>query len=345
MNNESGIYAITSPSGRQYIGQAKCFKLRWWEHLSDLRNGSHHCKGLQNAYAKYGESALVFSVIAIVPPEQLNEREQQEIDLRHRSMLYNTALFVRRPRLGLRHSDESRAKMAAAAKNRPIEYRKKLSAGRIGKIHSAESRLAMSLALSGPNHPNWGKSHSAETLADMIKAQQNRSPEWRARIAAAKTGKPRSAETIAKMSAAMTGKMLGAKNPKSKPVICIDLGLTFVSVKEAGDWFRANGYPTAAVSNISAACRGNIHFAYGFRWKYAGDPDRPPTSRPIPKGENNGASRAVVCAETGIRFGAVSDAVRWLRGIGKSKALASNICDVCREKRATAYGFRWIYTD
>lgn len=248
MNNDCGIYAITSPSGKQYIGQAKSFKLRWWEHLSDLRNGSHHCKGLQNAYAKYGETALIFSVIAIVPLDQLNIREQMEIDARPREMLYNTALFVRRPRLGLRHSEESRAKMALAAKNRSVEYRQKLSAGRIGKIHSAESRLAMSIALSGPNHPNWGKPHSAERLANLTKSQQNRSPEWRARISAAK---------------------LGGKHPQARKVICVELSDSFDTAAEAARWLALNGHPKASRSNISAACKGQQKQAYGYYWRYA----------------------------------------------------------------------------
>lgn len=269
MNPDCGIYAITSPSGKQYIGQALSFKKRWWEHLSDLRNSSHHCKGLQNAYNKYGETGLVFSVIGIVPVDQLNAREQLEIDSRPRSMLYNTALFVLRPRFGIKHSKETRAKLSLAAKNRPIEYRQKLSAGRIGKIHSPESRLAMSLALSGPNHPNWGKPHSAETLANMIKAQQNRSPEWRANIAAAKIGKPRSPETIAKISASKIGKNLGAENCKARSVVCIDLALTFDALSSAERWLRSNGRPKADSGAITRVCKGKLKSAYGFHWKYA----------------------------------------------------------------------------
>lgn len=269
MNPDCGIYSITSPSGKQYIGQALSFKKRWWEHLSHLRNGRHHCKGLQNAYAKYGEGALVFEVVVIVPVDQLSAREQLEIDARPRAMLYNTALFVLRPRFGLKHSKETRAKLSLAAKNRPIEYRQKLSAGRIGKIHSAESRLAMSLALSGPNHPNWGKPHSAERLANLTKSQQNRSPEWRANIAAAKIGKSRSLETIAKISASRIGKNVGADNPSSRPVICVDLGTTFDALSSAEQWLRSNGYPKAASSAITRVCKGKLKSAYGFRWKYA----------------------------------------------------------------------------
>ena len=65
LNFDCGIYAITSPSGKQYIGSARSFRERWQKHLKDLRNGKHHSPGLQHAFNKYGESALRFDKIAI----------------------------------------------------------------------------------------------------------------------------------------------------------------------------------------------------------------------------------------------------------------------------------------
>lgn len=248
MRKTSGIYSITSPSGKQYIGQAQCVRTRWWEHRKYLRLGTHHCVGLQNAYAKYGEDALVFSVIATVPLEQLNEREQEEIDARHKDMLYNTALFVRRPRLGLRHSEESRAKMATAAKNRSLEYRQKLAAGRIGKFHTPEMKKAMSAAFTGEGHPHWGMKRSPEAVAKMKAAQQNRGPEWRARIAAGK---------------------LGAKHPAARRVVCLDLGLTFDTARLAASWLSPGDQIKSIAGVIGRACKSHKKIAYGLQWQFA----------------------------------------------------------------------------
>jgi group I intron endonuclease len=268
MRKTSGIYAITSPSGKQYIGQAQCLRTRWWEHRKYLRLGTHHCTGLQNAYNKYGETALVFSVIAAVPLEQLNDREQQEIDARSRDRLYNTALFVRRPRLGLRHSAESRARMALAAQNRSAEYRQKLAAGRKGKFHTPELKKAMSLAFSGENHPKWGTKHSPETMAKLIAAQQNRSPEWRAKISASKRGHPVSEETRAKLSASKIGKYAGSQSPCARPVRCIETGEIFDCLRYAEDWLKGTGRTKADSGAITKACKGKLKSAYGFRWEY-----------------------------------------------------------------------------
>lgn len=43
------------------------------------------------------------------------------------------------------------------------------------------------------------------------------------------------------------------------------------------------------------------------------------------------------------KYASVEDAVRWLRENGAPKASHSNITDVCRGRRATAYGYSWVY--
>ena len=87
LNTNCGIYAITGPSGKQYIGSAQDIKARWRQHKHELRKGAHHCIALQRAFAKYGESALRFDIIALVPRDDLITREQEQIDERRASGL------------------------------------------------------------------------------------------------------------------------------------------------------------------------------------------------------------------------------------------------------------------
>jgi hypothetical protein len=67
----SGIYAIVSPSGNLYIGNAKDTEKRWNQHRSALRKGVHHSTVLQRAIAQilhFGLCALKARVPWIVSP-------------------------------------------------------------------------------------------------------------------------------------------------------------------------------------------------------------------------------------------------------------------------------------
>ena len=51
----AGVYRITSPSGRVYIGMTtRSFDIRWREHKKQLKAGRHICPALQRAHDKYG---------------------------------------------------------------------------------------------------------------------------------------------------------------------------------------------------------------------------------------------------------------------------------------------------
>ena len=121
-------------------------------------------------------------------------------------------------------SDETKAKMSAAAKGRinSAEARAKVSAANKGRTHgphSEETKSKISAANKGRtqkpiseetrikmSEASKGRTPSTETKAKMSASQKNRSPETRARISAAHTGKKLSDETKAKISASKKGK-------------------------------------------------------------------------------------------------------------------------------------------
>ena len=77
-----GIYKIQNKiNGKQYIGQtSKSFKKRYWSHLWNLRNNSHHNIKLQKQFNKYGEENFVFQVVeAVKDKSTLNELEKKYI--------------------------------------------------------------------------------------------------------------------------------------------------------------------------------------------------------------------------------------------------------------------------
>jgi group I intron endonuclease len=162
MNFDCGIYAIISPSGSRYIGQTISISRRWKEHKKELRAGRHHCKPLQIAWNKHGENAMQFSKIAIVPPEQLNLREQEQFDSYiesgNRKFLYNTTLSARPGMRGRTHSPETIAKIVAANTGkkrgpRSRETIEKIAASLRGKPFTEERKKKLSVAHKGKPRP------------------------------------------------------------------------------------------------------------------------------------------------------------------------------------------------
>lgn len=108
------IYQLTFVGGRKsYIGSANNFDNRKRRHRNDLRRGDHHCRILQTAFAKYGETAMRWKILETVDDRSmLIEREQVWLDA-HAGKLYNsspTALS----RLGAVVSPETRRKLSKA---------------------------------------------------------------------------------------------------------------------------------------------------------------------------------------------------------------------------------------
>jgi group I intron endonuclease len=176
LNFDCGIYTITSPSGKQYVGSAVSFRYRWWLHLRDLRKGAHHCVALQRAFKKYGEDALVFAKVAFVPKDDLIRREQEQIDARPRRSLYNTAL-VAGSCLGVKRS---------------AEVREQNRQRKLGSVHSAETKAKMSAT-------RKGRKRSEATIA---------------KTARSNTGRKRSDASLARMAASRIGRTLSEEHKK-----------------------------------------------------------------------------------------------------------------------------------
>lgn len=171
----SGIYKITSPSGNFYIGSAVNIAMRWSIHRHQLRKGNHASKQLLDSFRKYGESALIFSVIEFVSNKsKLIEREQFWIN----KLLprYNSRPLAA-SQLGFKHSPESIEKMRVASTGRKW-------------TDSQRERFISKMK---------GRKRSPETIAKLT--GQKRSLEVRARMSVAQMGKKHSLESIAKISA------------------------------------------------------------------------------------------------------------------------------------------------
>jgi group I intron endonuclease len=162
--NTSGIYAITNTAtNSMYIGSAVNISRRWRVHKHHLEKGTHHSKHLQNSYVKHTSAMFSYEIIEFVEDKNnLLKREQVWLDFFKPA--YNKRKIADSC-LGLKRSDEAKAKMSAAQKGkkqspetiakraaalrgkpRPAHVRAKISASHIGIRPSEESRVKMSIA-------------------------------------------------------------------------------------------------------------------------------------------------------------------------------------------------------
>ncbi|MHB8871685.1 MAG: NUMOD3 domain-containing DNA-binding protein [Candidatus Doudnabacteria bacterium] len=110
-----------------------------------------------------------------------------------------------------------------------------------------------------------------------------RTEEFKLKCSIAKKGKKHTPEHIAKIVAARKGfkyseasklrlslSHIGAKNPNSKPVLCVELDRTFESLHLAAKFLRETMNTKISGSAIAAcAHKGNRHIStYGLTWRY-----------------------------------------------------------------------------
>ena len=140
-----GIYKITSPSGKVYIGQAIDIEKRWREHRS--KSCWKYYK-LYNSFRKYGVNKHIFEVVKECLREDLNTLEryyQEEFDTVESGLNHIYQEATEAPRV---FSEESRRKMSEARK------------GKKYKPHSEETRRKMSEAAKRNPNNREGTKHS-----------------------------------------------------------------------------------------------------------------------------------------------------------------------------------------
>lgn len=168
--NKGGIYQIRNiENGKIYIGSAKSFKKRAYQHSSLLKTDKHTNSHLQASWNKHGKDAFVFEVLEVVPGKQTDrikseqkyinqylERWEECFNLIKKAALnprnkfnqlkgrkvsdevkrkISTALKGNKNRLGLVHTKKTKDKISRSMKKRVLseEHKKKLSLAKKGK--------------------------------------------------------------------------------------------------------------------------------------------------------------------------------------------------------------------
>lgn len=214
MKNNSGIYKITSPSGRIYIGQTFYLDRRKRTYSYKQCKSQHR---LYNSIEKYGWDAHIFEVIEYCERDLLTLRE------RHWQEIYD----VTGPgglNCFLTKTDEKPRVLSQETKD-------KIGRSSKGRIQSPEAREKNRIS-------NTGKKHTPESIEKMrlVKKGIKRTPEQIKKQADSLRGRPQTEQHKENVRLARIEK--GYAN--DKPVLDTVTGQEFRSAKDAALFHNFN---------------------------------------------------------------------------------------------------------
>lgn len=210
MNKNCGIYKITSPSGKIYIGQSSNIKNRIYSYKK------LHCKKqtfLYNSFLKYGVENHQFDIIEYCSEEDLNCSErfwQDEFNVIGKNGLNCI----------LQECGEKRYIISE-------ETRKKISESLKGDKHPQYGKV-------GELCPNFGRKASDETRRKQSESRklipsQKRSDKSKEKCRQSKLGEKNPMY-----------KKTGKEHPRSKIVLCLQNGIYYESLKDACTALKLN---------------------------------------------------------------------------------------------------------
>lgn len=167
-----GIYKIINVvNNKFYVGSAVNLSRRRARHFSELRNNRHKNGRLQNAWLKYGEQAFVFVIVEELP-DGADLLAAENVWLKEhvgKDYCYNLGVDATAPALGMfgelsptwgrKHTEEAKAKIAAASASRvqTDEEKAKRRKSMQGHHVSASTKAKISATLSGEGNYWYGK--------------------------------------------------------------------------------------------------------------------------------------------------------------------------------------------
>jgi hypothetical protein len=261
-----GVYKITNPNGKIYIGQSIDIERRWKDY-----KGLHNCKGqikLYNSLKKYDPEKHVFEIIEECPVESIIERET--FWKNHYKVLNTPSLCCKIDGKGGYLSEETKNKIGKSnSKPKPLnfvngvnhkltgtkqteQHKKNISKGNKGKIISIETKQKISESNIGKNGRPKGFIMSEETKQKISKSSVGnlKTQIHKNNISKNKIGKP-------------TNKAVKIRQYTLDGIFIRE----WDKIKEAS---QCMGKPNDT-SSITACCRGKQKTAFGFIWEYKKD--------------------------------------------------------------------------
>lgn len=226
-----GIYKITSPTNKIYIGQSINIQKRIWGYMSSC--GAKTQYKLYNSIKKYGWDAHKFQIIEECSIDLLNERErywQEYYDVLGKNGL-NCILTSTKDKKAI-CSEETRKKHSEAKKGRSftIKHKEKLSEVKKGK------------KLSELHKKSIGKSHQGYKFSEESKQKMS---------------------DLKKKSDYLKQHINLLSEKKKKPIICIEDNLNFKSISEACKYYDvSNSVMSNHLKGLSKKLKNKKTFKY-----------------------------------------------------------------------------------
>lgn len=256
-----GIYKITNPNGKIYIGQSINIEKRF-----DRYKTLQHCKQqikLYNSFLKYGVNNHIFEIIEECEIKDLNKRE------RYWQVFYN--VLINGLNLKLTKSDSERYEISNDSKNKikntlkkyfdsltqdeKSEIYGKSSRKRKGKIGNRRGCRLTEEQKKKISESNMGRKVSDATKEKIRMAMINRVVTWGDKLSKAKRGVPN----------------LKRRGKNVKEIIQFDMNE--VQIKEWKSIREASNVLSIPFNSISNNLSGWSKSAYGFIWKYKNEKD------------------------------------------------------------------------
>jgi group I intron endonuclease len=241
---KSGVYKLINLiNNRIYIGSAKGFKQRWYQHHYSLKNNKHSNKFLQADYNKCGEDAFKFEVLVVTNGDkqerllieeqyisQFYDKGEDCYNLCNRAIsregtISNNPLSTKEKKSismkeawkrMLVETKEKRSELIRAAHSTPEakqrikekwqdkEYKEKMK--QYSKQNGGWNKGMKFSQYSGINHPMHGKIHSQETREKISQSRKGKNA-WNEGVTGYKMP-PCSEETKEKLRQANIGKTI-----------------------------------------------------------------------------------------------------------------------------------------
>lgn len=119
MITSSGIYCITNPNGKIYIGSSLNIERRWYKYKRlDCKDQS----AIYNSFIKYGVESHAFEVLEYCEVDKLIEREQMYLDFYCNPFPDNKLNIckIAGSTLGYIHTEESKKKISKVHKGKKL---------------------------------------------------------------------------------------------------------------------------------------------------------------------------------------------------------------------------------
>lgn len=272
-----GIYKITSPSGRVYIGQTRNFKKR----LSNYRNKlANEQPFLHNSFKKHGFDTHEIKMIHELP-EDVTQKVVDEYECFYIDQYRNCGfdlMNIKEGGLGGKHSERSKKLISKALSGRKMSdsfcdgLSKRMKGNKFGLgFKKTDEQIAKTVVA------HIGSKRSDESKQKMRNAKIGWSPtqEHREKISKFFKGRKKSEETKKKLSEAMRVRVITEsqiENMKNttlcKPVIQLTKSNDYI--REWRSTSEANRELNIDKSLIQKCANGKPHYnsAGGFKWIY-----------------------------------------------------------------------------